>query len=113
MKRTLQKELRNVSSASALAPRPAEASSSTESLNFMSQHNSSPGLSSVDVNSNNFAYLKHVLFRYMTGTDYECLQLVRAVSAVLHFTEQEETAVWDNVKYKLSWLPTSKPKRRL
>uniref|UniRef100_A0A914VFE3 GRIP domain-containing protein n=1 Tax=Plectus sambesii TaxID=2011161 RepID=A0A914VFE3_9BILA len=113
MKRTLQKELRTVSSATGLAPQGPEASSSTESLNFASLQNAAVNRSANDNNSGNFTYLKHVLLRYMTGSDYECLQLVRAVSAVLQFTEQEETAVWDNLKYKLSWLPTSKPKRRL
>jgi len=38
---------------------------------------------------------------------------VRAVVAVLRLNDDEEAAIWDNLNYKLSWLPKTKPPKRL
>jgi golgin subfamily A protein 1 len=111
LKRTLQKELR---SAQPTTTNLAE-SSSVDSLASGASQQQQPSMSTStnDYDSANFAYMKHVLLRYLTGTDYQCLQLVRAVVAVLRLNEDEEAAIWDNLNYKLSWLPSAKPPKRL
>jgi len=57
-----------------------------------------------------FQYLKNVILRFVTSSDYEATQLVRAVASLLCLTPEEEQLVWDTLKWKMSWVPATKPK---
>ncbi|XP_064457538.1 golgin subfamily A member 1-like isoform X3 [Ornithodoros turicata] len=54
-------------------------------------------------NDINFKYLKHVVFKFMTSTEYEAQHLIRAVSVLLHFTADEEHIIRQHLDWKSSW----------
>ena len=49
----------------------------------------------------NFKYLKHVVIKFMCSREDEALQLIRAVSTLLEFTQQEEEHVKRYLNYKV------------
>ncbi|XP_035022124.1 golgin subfamily A member 1 isoform X1 [Hippoglossus stenolepis] len=56
----------------------------------------------------NFEYLKHVVLKFMSSREAEAFQLIRAVSVLLNFTQDEEDMVKQTLEYKMSWFG-SKP----
>lgn len=61
-----------------------------------------------DTREINFDYLKHVVLKFMSSREAEAFQLIRAVSVLLHFTEEEEDMLKQTLEYKMSWFG-SKP----
>lgn len=53
----------------------------------------------------NFQYLKHVVIKFMCSREDEALQLIRAVSTLLEFTQQEEQHVKSYLNYKVLTIP--------
>ncbi|XP_068594609.1 LOW QUALITY PROTEIN: golgin subfamily A member 1-like [Brachionichthys hirsutus] len=56
----------------------------------------------------NFEYLKHVVLKFMSSREAEAYQLIRAVSVLLNFTDDEEDMLKQTLEYKMSWFG-SKP----
>ncbi|XP_041090286.1 golgin subfamily A member 1-like [Polyodon spathula] len=56
----------------------------------------------------NFAYLKHVVLKFMSSREAEAYQLIKAVSMLLNFTREEEDMLKQTLEYKMSWFG-SKP----
>lgn len=68
--------------------------------------------SSTDCSMVNSEYMKNVLVRFITGSDYESVQLVRAVAVLLRLSPQEEKMIYEALLAKSSsWLPVSFFKR--
>ncbi|CAG9840539.1 unnamed protein product [Diabrotica balteata] len=57
----------------------------------------------------NFKYLKHVIFKFLTSREYEAQHLIKAISTLLKFTQDEEKLIQDTLDWKKSWFGT-KPK---
>ncbi|XP_050517432.1 golgin subfamily A member 1 [Diabrotica virgifera virgifera] len=57
----------------------------------------------------NFKYLKHVIFKFLTSREYEAQHLIKAISTLLKFTQDEEKLIQDTLDWKKSWFG-SKPK---
>lgn len=61
----------------------------------------------------NFTYLKNVLFKFMTSSEYEAIHLIKAISVLLNFSKEEEMRVKEAMEWKMSWfapLVGTKPK---
>lgn len=56
-----------------------------------------------------FKYLKHVIIKFVTCRDGEAKQLLRAVSTILRFSNEEERLLYDMYKWKMSWFFGAKP----
>uniref|UniRef100_H2Z6M5 GRIP domain-containing protein n=1 Tax=Ciona savignyi TaxID=51511 RepID=H2Z6M5_CIOSA len=48
-------------------------------------------------------YLKHVVLRFLSCGQSEAQPLIKAISAVLHFTSEEEKLVREVMEYRVSW----------
>ena len=60
------------------------------------------------VNDINFQYLHNVIFKFITSYDYEAQkQLVKAISTLLQFSEEEERIVKQRLQEKGSWFRLS------
>jgi golgin subfamily A protein 1 len=57
----------------------------------------------------NFKYLKHVVLKFLTSRSYEAFHLVKALSVLLNFTNEEEQILKDTLQWKMSWFG-SRPK---
>ena len=52
----------------------------------------------------NFEYLRNVVFKFITSSEYESQkQLVKAIATLLQFTEQEEHSVRETLEWRASW----------
>ncbi|GFR83633.1 Golgin subfamily A member 1 [Elysia marginata] len=51
----------------------------------------------------NFMYLKHVVLKFMLSREAEAIQLIKAVSMLLNFTQQEQQLIKDTLEWKMSW----------
>lgn len=49
----------------------------------------------------NFQYLKHVVIKFICSREDDALQLIRAISTLLEFTQQEEEHVKSFLTYKV------------
>ncbi|XP_053939801.1 golgin subfamily A member 1 [Cuculus canorus] len=56
----------------------------------------------------NFEYLKHVVLKFMSCRESEAFQLIKAVSVLLNFSQEEENMLKETLEYKMSWFG-SKP----
>ncbi|XP_055990883.1 golgin subfamily A member 1-like [Sorex fumeus] len=56
----------------------------------------------------NFEYLKHVVLKFMSCRESEAFQLIKAVSVLLNFSQEEESMLKETLEYKMSWFG-SKP----
>lgn len=56
-----------------------------------------------------FKYLKHVIIKFVTCRDVEAKQLLRAVSTILRFSNEEERLLYEMYKWKMSWFFGAKP----
>nr|XP_015222631.1 PREDICTED: golgin subfamily A member 1 isoform X3 [Lepisosteus oculatus] len=103
LKRTLQKELRLKPDAEGAEGRErpcAEAPAASATVTNNSDLNDSREI--------NFEYLKHVVLKFMSSSDAEAYQLIKAVSVLLNFTREEENMLKETLEYKMSWFG-SKP----
>lgn len=82
-------------------------------LDVSNNHNmnhSSDGHSSYDPSTNNplevnFEYLKNVIFKYITSSDYESQkQLIKAITVLLHFDSKQEQSIRETLEWRNSWL---------
>lgn len=53
----------------------------------------------------NFEYLRNVLFKYMTSSEYEAQHLVKAIVTLLEFSPNQEEAIREALERRMSWLP--------
>ncbi|CAG5131443.1 unnamed protein product, partial [Candidula unifasciata] len=51
----------------------------------------------------NFLYLKHVVLKFMLSRESEAIQLIKAVSMLLDFTQQEQQLVRETLRWRMSW----------
>ncbi|XP_029768594.1 golgin subfamily A member 1 isoform X2 [Terrapene carolina triunguis] len=56
----------------------------------------------------NFEYLKHVVLKFMSCREAEAFHLIKAVSVLLNFSQEEENMLKETLEYKMSWFG-SKP----
>ncbi|XP_049630094.1 golgin subfamily A member 1 [Suncus etruscus] len=61
-----------------------------------------------DAREINFEYLKHVVLKFMSCRESEAFQLIKAVSVLLNFSQEEENMLKETLEYKMSWFG-SKP----
>nr|XP_012805172.2 golgin subfamily A member 1 isoform X2 [Jaculus jaculus] len=61
-----------------------------------------------DAREINFEYLKHVVLKFMSCRESEAFHLIKAVSVLLNFSEEEENMLRETLEYKMSWFG-SKP----
>ncbi|BHF73772.1 Golgin sub A member [Sparganum proliferum] len=61
----------------------------------------------------NFDYLRHVILKFLLSRESEALQLVRAVSALLRLSKEDEFLIKQTLEARRSWFSTSvvSPKR--
>ena len=51
----------------------------------------------------NLKYIRHVIIKFLTSPSVEARQMVRAISTILHFTDEEEKTLEDYLEWKMSW----------
>ncbi|KAM7093833.1 golgin subfamily A member 1 isoform 3-T10 [Molossus nigricans] len=61
-----------------------------------------------DAREVNFEYLKHVVLKFMSCRESEAFHLIKAVSVLLNFSQEEENMLKETLEYKMSWFG-SKP----
>lgn len=61
-----------------------------------------------DTREINFEYLKHVVLKFMSCRESEAFHLIKAVSVLLNFSQEEENMLKETLEYKMSWFG-SKP----
>ncbi|XP_042534638.1 golgin subfamily A member 1 [Dipodomys spectabilis] len=61
-----------------------------------------------DAREINFEYLKHVVLKFMSCRESEAFHLIKAVSMLLNFSQEEENMLKETLEYKMSWFG-SKP----
>ncbi|NXA34775.1 GOGA1 protein, partial [Eudromia elegans] len=59
----------------------------------------------------NFEYLKHVVLKFMSCRESEAFHLIKALSVLLNFSQEEENMLKETLEYKMSWFG-SKPSPR-
>ncbi|XP_060126511.1 golgin subfamily A member 1 isoform X4 [Zootoca vivipara] len=59
----------------------------------------------------NFEYLKHVVLKFMSCRESEAFHLIKAMSVLLNFSQEEENMLKETLEYKMSWFG-SKPSPR-
>ncbi|XP_077163040.1 golgin subfamily A member 1 isoform X4 [Paroedura picta] len=64
-----------------------------------------------DYQEKNFEYLKHVVLKFMSCRESEAFHLIKAVSVLLNFSQEEESMLRETLEYKRSWFG-SKPSPR-
>ncbi|GAB1286310.1 Golgin subfamily A member 1 [Apodemus speciosus] len=62
-----------------------------------------------DAREINFEYLKHVVLKFMSCRESEAFHLIKAVSVLLNFSQEEENMLKETLEYKdvLVWIQTS------
>uniref|UniRef100_A0A8D2ILR5 Golgin subfamily A member 1 n=1 Tax=Varanus komodoensis TaxID=61221 RepID=A0A8D2ILR5_VARKO len=98
LKKTLQKELKIRPDGEA-----PEAPAATLTVTNNSDLNDSREI--------NFEYLKHVVLKFMSCRESEAFHLIKAVSVLLNFSQEEENMLKETLEYKMSWFG-SKPSPR-
>ncbi|XP_050175870.1 golgin subfamily A member 1 isoform X2 [Myiozetetes cayanensis] len=103
LKKTLQKELK-IRPDSEVPELREKASSEVPNAAVTVTNNS-------DLNDSreiNFEYLKHVVLKFMSCRESEAFHLIKAVSVLLNFSQEEENMLKETLEYKMSWFG-SKP----
>ncbi|XP_069729549.1 golgin subfamily A member 1 isoform X1 [Phaenicophaeus curvirostris] len=103
LKKTLQKELK-IKPDSEVPEIREKANSEVPNASVTVTNNS-------DLNDSreiNFEYLKHVVLKFMSCRESEAFQLIKAVSVLLNFSQEEENMLKETLEYKMSWFG-SKP----
>ncbi|XP_042333731.1 golgin subfamily A member 1 isoform X2 [Sceloporus undulatus] len=59
----------------------------------------------------NFEYLKHVVLKFMSCRESEAFHLIKAVSMLLNFSQEEENMLKETLEYKMSWFGSKPPPR--
>ncbi|NWR33642.1 GOGA1 protein, partial [Tachuris rubrigastra] len=103
LKKTLQKELK-------IRP-DSEVPELREKANSEVPNASVTVTNNADLNDSreiNFEYLKHVVLKFMSCRESEAFHLIKAVSVLLNFSQEEENMLKETLEYKMSWFG-SKP----
>ncbi|XP_035411314.1 golgin subfamily A member 1 isoform X2 [Cygnus atratus] len=103
LKKTLQKELK-------IRP-DSEVPEVREKTNSEVPNTSVTVTNNSDLNDSreiNFEYLKHVVLKFMSCRESEAFHLIKAVSVLLNFSQEEENMLKETLEYKMSWFG-SKP----
>ncbi|KFP10148.1 Golgin subfamily A member 1, partial [Egretta garzetta] len=103
LKKTLQKELK-IRPDSEVPELREKANSEVPNASVTVTNNS-------DLNDSreiNFEYLKHVVLKFMSCRESEAFHLIKAVSVLLNFSQEEENMLKETLEYKMSWFG-SKP----
>ncbi|KAM9256598.1 golgin subfamily A member 1 isoform 2-T2 [Cariama cristata] len=103
LKKTLQKELK-IKPDSEVPEVREKANSEVPNASVTVTNNS-------DLNDSreiNFEYLKHVVLKFMSCRESEAFHLIKAVSVLLNFSQEEENMLKETLEYKMSWFG-SKP----
>lgn len=59
----------------------------------------------------NFKYMKHVVLKFLCSREYEAIHLIKALSVLLNFSNEEEKLLKETLEWKMSWFGT-RPKIR-
>lgn len=103
LKKTLQKELKIRPDSE--VPEVREKSNSEVPNTSVTVTNNSDLNDSREIN---FEYLKHVVLKFMSCRESEAFHLIKAVSVLLNFSQEEENMLKETLEYKMSWFG-SKP----
>ncbi|NXF86175.1 GOGA1 protein, partial [Eubucco bourcierii] len=105
LKKTLQKELAKKIRPDSEVPEVREkANSEVPNASVTVTNNSDLN----DTREINFEYLKHVVLKFMSCRESEAFHLIKAVSVLLNFSQEEENMLKETLEYKVSWFG-SKP----
>ncbi|XP_065214132.1 golgin subfamily A member 1-like isoform X2 [Planococcus citri] len=113
VKKTFQDELKNnppvavASSATATATATGIANASANNCSDFLNHD----LDGIE-DDINFKYMKHVLIKFLTSSEYEAQQLTKAVATLLKLNSEEERLIKDTLEWRCSWFG-SKPRVKL
>ncbi|EDS28846.1 omega-crystallin [Culex quinquefasciatus] len=83
--------------------------SSMTTINLHASHNGTqksspnPASGTIVMDEVNFRYLKHVIIKFLTSREVEAKHLIKAVSALLKLTFEEEKLLQDTLTRKISW----------
>ena len=116
MKRTLQDELRGGSNISPTTSRASPAQARKyDIVPTTSADNSHKNSNDTLMEPINVEYLKHCVIKFMCSLDNETAYLLRVISVLLKFTEDECAIVQDALRCRSSWFRHAPPKslRRL
>ena len=107
MKKMLQKEMKSGNSgggdATVINPT-INGNSGQESPTFPNEEvSSSNGSDSAITSSVSLAYMRHVIFKFLTSPEVESKQMTRALATILQFTKEEEKKLQDHLDWKMSW----------
>ncbi|XP_064027130.1 golgin subfamily A member 1 isoform X3 [Pogoniulus pusillus] len=103
LKKTLQKELK-IKPDSEVPEVREKANSEVPNASVTVTNNSDL----TDSREINFEYLKHVVLKFMSCRESEAFHLIKAVSVLLNFSQEEENMLKETLEYKMSWFG-SKP----
>ncbi|NXL56504.1 GOGA1 protein, partial [Chordeiles acutipennis] len=106
LKKTLQKELK-------IRP-DSEVPEGREKANSEVPNASVTVTNNSDLNDSreiNFEYLKHVVLKFMSCRESEAFHLIKAVSVLLNFSQEEENMLKETLEYKMSWFGSKPPPR--
>uniref|UniRef100_A0A1Q3FL12 Putative omega-crystallin n=1 Tax=Culex tarsalis TaxID=7177 RepID=A0A1Q3FL12_CULTA len=82
---------------------------SMTTINLHASHNgtqkssSNPASGTIVMDEVNFRYLKHVIIKFLTSREVEAKHLIKAVSALLKLSFEEEKLLQDTLTWKMSW----------
>lgn len=117
VKKTFQDELKN-------NPPVAVAATATATANSIASGNANANANATDCSDFlnhdldgieddiNFKYMKHVLIKFLTSSEYEAQQLTKAVATLLKLNSEEERLIKDTLEWRCSWFG-SKPRVKL
>lgn len=89
-----QESPRNVTPTFSMLPHP----------NGMDSREASPLADVSDPTSSvTLAYMRHVIFKFLTSPEVESKQMTRALATILQFTKEEEKRLQDHLDWKMSW----------
>ncbi|RWS00414.1 golgin subfamily A member 1-like protein [Dinothrombium tinctorium] len=54
-------------------------------------------------NEISFQYLKNIVFKFVTSSEYEAQHLIKAISVLLKFNAEEEQCIRDTLEWRMSW----------
>ncbi|XP_039439644.1 golgin subfamily A member 1 [Culex pipiens pallens] len=83
--------------------------SSMTTINLHASHNGTqksspnPASGTIVMDEVNFRYLKHVIIKFLTSREVEAKHLIKAVSALLKLSFEEEKLLQDTLTRKISW----------
>ncbi|XP_055316783.1 golgin subfamily A member 1 [Sitodiplosis mosellana] len=112
MKKTLQNELKSSSNEKVGAIVANNSNAPTTNGNIVGDstaetdqlvNNNSKKALAVVMDDVNFAYLKHVILKFLTSREVEARHLIKAIGTLLHLNHEEEQLLHETLNFKVGW----------